>query len=150
MTDIRFYHLETKPLEQALPALLQKIFSKGHRVLLSTPTLGRAQQIDSHLWVYAPETFLPHGLVGEAMDHRQPILISTDTQNTNKADVLVLCDYQTVPENIQDFSMCCDFLNGHDEGAITAARTRWAAYKSMGHTVTYWQQTESEGWREKS
>jgi DNA polymerase III subunit chi len=146
MTEIRFYHLETKPLEQVLPGLLQKMLTKGHRVLLSLGDKTRAAQMDQHLWTFHPETFLPHGLEGEKMAEHQPILISDRPINANRADVLVLYDSKTVPENTSDFAICCDFLDGQDGAAVEHARDRWKTYKSMGHSVTYWQQTQAGGW----
>ena len=64
--------------------------------------------------------------------------------------MLVLCNAQAVPENIADFTLCCDFLNGNDDEAVDAGRARWKEYKAAGHAITYWQQTETGGWEQKA
>jgi DNA polymerase III subunit chi len=150
MSDIRFYHLTTQSLEQVLPAILNKALAGGRRAVVRFSDETEAVRYNDHLWTYAPESFLPHGLSGEEHAALQPVLLTTSAENANGADMLVLCDAKTVPENTAEFSLCCDFLNGQDDESVAAARTRWKAYKDAGHTVTYWQQTDTGGWEQKA
>lgn len=149
-TEVRFYHLQTQSLEQALPALLSKATSGGRRAVVRFEKTGDLRHYDDALWTYTPESFLPHGISGEGHETLQPILLTATAENPNKSDILILCNQQSVPENIADFSLCCDFLDGTDEDAVTHARARWKAYKEAGHEVTYWQQTETGGWDNKA
>jgi DNA polymerase-3 subunit chi len=41
-----------------------------------------------------------------------------------------------------------DLFDGNNPAAVAAARERWRSAKSAGHTLTYWQQTET-GWQSK-
>lgn len=150
MSEIRFYHLFTQSLEQALPAILNKALSTGRKIVVRLPDKNAVEHFDDHLWTYYPDGFLPHGAAGEGYEDRQPVLLTDKTENPNGADMIVLADIQTVPENIADFTLCCDFLNGQNEDSVAAARVRWKAYKDAGHSVTYWQQTENGGWEQKA
>lgn len=150
MSEIRFYHLLTQGLEQALPAILSKAMAGGRRIVVRFADGREVQQFDDHLWTYNPDSFLPHGVAGEAQDKFQPICLTTKAENPNGADMLVLCNQNTVPENIADFTLCCDFLDGRSDEQVEAARARWKAYKEAGHAITYWQQTESGGWEQKA
>jgi DNA polymerase-3 subunit chi len=49
---------------------------------------------------------------------------------------------------LADFDRCLDLFDGNSPEATAAARQRWAAAKSAGHELHYWQQTEA-GWREQ-
>ena len=40
-------------------------------------------------------------------------------------------------------------FDGNDADAVEAARERWRRAKAAGHTLTYWQQTET-GWEKKA
>lgn len=150
MSEIRFYHLLTQGLEQALPAILSKALAGGRRIVVRFAEGRDVQHFDNHLWVYHPDSFLPHGLAGEAHEKLQPVCLTTKAENPNNADMLVLCNQHTVPENIDDFTLCCDFLDGQDDAQVEAGRARWKAYKDAGHSITYWQQTESGGWEQKA
>lgn len=150
MTEIRFYHLHTQTLEQALPAILMKALSGGRRVVVRFADEPSLAQFDDHLWTYHPDAFLPHGVEGGAQDADQPVILTTRESNPNKADMLVLCDQQTVPGNVTEFSLCCDFIDGRDPAAIESGRARWKTCKEAGHALTYWQQTETGGWEQKA
>jgi DNA polymerase-3 subunit chi len=39
-------------------------------------------------------------------------------------------------------------FDGNDPAAVEAARQRWSAAKSAGHSLTYWQQTGA-GWEKR-
>ena len=150
MSEIRFYHLLTQPLERALPAILNKVLSTGRKAVIRFADDKEAAHFNDHLWVYDPNSFLPHGTAKDGHRELQPVFLTAKSENPNNADVLVLCNQQTVPENIADFSLCCDFLNGQDDEAVQLARQRWKTYKEAGHDVTYWQQTETGGWEQKA
>lgn len=149
MTEVRFYHLTTQSLEQALPAILNKALAGGRRAVVRFTDEDEAARYNDHLWTYTPDSFLPHGLSKDAEAAHQPVLLTATSENPNSADMLVLCDFKTVPENASEFSLCCDFLNGQNDESVTAGRTRWKSYKDAGFAVTYWQQTDTGGWEQK-
>lgn len=150
MSEIRFYHMLTQGLDQVLPAILSKAMATGRRIVVRFADSKEAQYYDDHLWTYHPDSFLPHGMAGENHDHLQPICLTSKAENPNEADMLVLCNHHDVPENIAEFSLCCDFLDGRSDDQVEAGRVRWKAYKEAGHEVTYWQQTETGGWEQKA
>lgn len=150
MPEIRFYHLLTQGLEQALPAILMKALSTGRTAVVRLADDKQVRHFDDHLWTFHPDSFLAHGTKGTGHATMQPVYLTAIAENPNKADMLVLCNDQTVPENIEDFSLCCDFLDGQNDESVAAGRERWKAYKEAGYTVTYWQQTDNGGWEQKA
>jgi DNA polymerase-3 subunit chi len=150
MTEIRFYHVTTQTLEQAIPAILTKAYGQERKSVVLFGDSKDMIQFDETLWVAKPDGFLPHGTQKDDYPDLQPIYLTTKAENPNKADLLAMCDIYTVPENISDFSLVCDFLNGRDDDSIAAGRVRWKTYKDAGHSVTYWQQGDTGGWEQKA
>lgn len=150
MTEVRFYHLLTQPLERALPAILNKVVSMGRKAVVRFVTEGEVKHFNEHLWTYDPNGFLPHGAEKDGHREAQPVFLTTKEENPNGADVLVLCNPENAPGDMEGFSLCCDFLNGQNDDSVQSARTRWKIYKEAGHSVTYWQQTDSGGWEQKA
>lgn len=148
VTDVRFYHLERQTLEQALPGLLAKALESGHRILVKTADDRQAERLNDYLWVYDPNSFIPHGTKKDGHGARQPVWLTAGDDNPNNADLLILT-HGAQSENIGQFKRCCAMLDGRDEEAVAAARTQWKKYKDAGFAVTYWQQGE-KGWKEKS
>ena len=100
------------------------------------------------LWTFDPASFLPHGHVRDGFEALQPVWLTTDDENPNGADMLVLADGAS-SSSLKDFGLCCELFDGNDEQAVEAARARWKEYKEQGHNVSYFQQTEEGRWEQK-
>jgi DNA polymerase-3 subunit chi len=143
--DVWFYHLERTGLDQVLPDLLEKTVTRGWRALVRTSGPERIEHLDTWLWAYRDDSFLAHGVEGEPMAERQPILLSGGSDNTNQAQALFLID-GAEPGDLGAFERCILIFDGTDEGAVARARGQWTGFKSAGHAVTYWKQGEQKGW----
>ncbi len=149
MTEVRFYHLTRRTLEQTLPALLEKTLERGWKAVVLTASTERAEQMNLHLWTYKPDGFLPHGTPADGFVERQPVLLTAEDVRPNGADVL----FQTEGAEsalLADYALACDLFDGNDPDAVGAARKRWKRLKDAGHDLTYWQQTERGGWEKKA
>ena len=148
MTDIRFYHLTRKTLEQALPELLEKTLERGWRAVVMAGSNERVEALTQHLWTYRPDSFLPHGNAKDGNTEMQPVWLTMADERPNGADVLFLTDgAQTT--RADEYTRVCEIFDGNDESAVTAARARWKVYKAAGHDVSYWQQGE-RGWTKEA
>lgn len=148
MSEIRFYHLQRVRLDQFLPELLGKALAKGCRILVRTPDEAEAERLSVHLWTHQPDSFLPHGSRKDGAAPRQPIWLGAAADNANGADTLILTGGAEAFD-LENFTLCCELLDGTDEAAVARARSRWSAYKDAGHSVTYWQQGEKGGWEKR-
>ncbi|MDP2205541.1 MAG: DNA polymerase III subunit chi [Alphaproteobacteria bacterium] len=148
MTDIRFYHMITKRLEQALPELLAKAITVQPRIVVKAGSRERIETLDSLLWTFDPAGFLPHGYIRDGSEADQPVWLTTEDDNPNGAKMLVLTDGATSPQ-VADFDLCCELFDGNDDESVAAARARWADYKVAGHDLTYFQQDEQGRWVKK-
>lgn len=148
MTDVRFYHLQQKRLEEALPELVAKALEKKHRILIRAGSRERIEALDAVLWTADPGSFIPHSYVRDGSEKDQPVFLSNDEGNPNNATVLILTD-GAAARDVGSFSLCCDMFDGNDEEAVAGARARWKAYKEGGHGVEYWQQDDTGKWQKK-
>jgi DNA polymerase III subunit chi len=148
MTEIRFYHLLSQPLHQALPALVSKAFENGHRIFIRAPESAHSALSDA-LWGFKPDSFLPHGYEKDSNPADHPIWISENEDNSNLADLLILT-HNMEQDISEEYKLCCDIFDGNNDQDVQAARTRWKLYKNAGHSVTYWQQTQEGGWDKKA
>jgi DNA polymerase-3 subunit chi len=150
MTEMLFYHLQRQPVERVLPALLEKSYERGWKVIVQASTDERVDALDAHLWTYKDDGFLPHGTAREAESMQQPILLTTGEHNPNGATVRFLIDGAPVPEDAEAYERIVLIFDGEDEDAVAAARTRWGEAKAKGFAVTYWQTDEQGRWAKKA
>ncbi len=141
-----FYHLESQPLESVLPVLVEKALSRGWRACLKFSTAERLETIDSALWTYRDESFLPHGTARDGNAERQPVFLTLDDANPNRADVLFLLEAATEPEPTR-FARVIRLFDGADEEAKQLSRQEWRGAKKAGFEVSYWRQDASGAWK---
>lgn len=149
MTEIGFYHLTRTPLEQALPRLLGRVLAGGGRAMLLCRDAERLAALDSALWLSNDPDWLPHGTPATGQAPLQPIWLTDQDGNApNGARFLFLVDGME-SAHLPLFDRVLDLFDGNDEGAVAAARRRWAAAKAAGHGLAYWQQG-ARGWEQKA
>lgn len=147
--EVWFYHLERSGLDQVLPELLEKTLARGWRALVRAPSPERVDQLDGLLWTFRDDSFLPHGVDGEPLADRQPVLITRGTGNPNGAAALFLIDGAET-EDLSGFERCILIFDGGDVAAVEAARNSWGRLKAESRAVTYWRQGEAGGWRKQA
>lgn len=149
MAEILFYHLTESKLEDALPPLLEKSVERGWRVTVQTADAARRDALDTLLWTYRDESFLPHGTDEAPHAADQPVLLTTSDDNPNGATVRFLIDGAAPPASL-DYDRVVFMFDGHDQPQLEAARAEWKRLKGEGHTLTYWQQTPEGRWEKKA
>lgn len=149
MTEVRFYHLQRRTLEQALPKILEKVIERDWRAVVLAGSPERVDALNQHLWTYDPGSFLPHGAARDGFADRQPIWLTVEDENPNNATVLVQVD-GVMSGQLAGFDLVCDLFDGNDEEAVLAARDRWKQCKTAGHGLTYWQQNDRGGWEKRA
>jgi DNA polymerase-3 subunit chi len=144
-----FYHLESQPLQAVLPVLVEKTLARGWRALLRFSTSERLETIDSALWTYRDESFLPHGSTRDGHADRQPALLTLDDANPNGAAVLFLLEAAEEREP-ERFSRVIRLFDGADEEAKALARAEWKRAKAAGFEVSYWRQDAGGAWKKSA
>jgi DNA polymerase-3 subunit chi len=148
VSEVWFYHLQRQTLEETLPTLLEKVLGAGKRAVVVLGSEERVEAVNNLLWSYDDRGFLPHGSARDGFPAEQPVWLTTQDENPNGAQVLVLADGAR-SSRFADFERCLELFDGNDAEAVGAARMRWKAYKEAGHEVAYWQQTPQGKWERK-
>ncbi len=146
MTELGFYHLTRSGLDEALPRLLEKIRSAGHRVVVRPADAERLDQLDRLLWTFRNDSFLPHGTRHDGHAAAQPIWLTTGTDVPNDATVLVLVDGAEAAD-AAGFERVLELFDGRDADAVARARDRWRWAEAQGMDRVYWQQDERGRWQ---
>jgi DNA polymerase III subunit chi len=149
MTEVLFYHLQNMSLESVLPPLLEKSLERGWRVVVQSTSQERTEALDAHLWTYRDDSFLPHATwrAGDAQD--QPIVLTAEEGNPNRANVRFLVDNAALPVDSDAYQRLVLVFNGDDGEALAAARGAWTDCRTRGFEVTYWQADDRGRWQRR-
>ncbi|HLI12465.1 MAG TPA: DNA polymerase III subunit chi [Alphaproteobacteria bacterium] len=148
MTEIWFYHLQRQSLEAVLPALLEKVLAAGKRAVVMLGSEERSEAVNNLLWTYNDRGFLPHGSARDGFPSEQPIWLTTNDENPNNSEILVLTEGAR-SAHLDRYQRCLELFDGNDAEAVASARLRWKSYKEAGHDVAYWQQDARGRWERK-
>ncbi|MBM3560433.1 MAG: DNA polymerase III subunit chi [Alphaproteobacteria bacterium] len=149
MTEIKFYHLVRRRLEDVLPRMLQATLERDRRrAVVMAGSAERVEALADHLWTYDERGFLPHGTKVDGHAALQPVWLTDADENPNGAEVLFLTD-GAVSAHVSGYALVCDIFDGNDDGQVAAARARWTACRDAGHELTHWQETERGAFEKK-
>lgn len=151
MTRIDFYHLQKQSLDNVLPKLVEKAYKLKKNIKITVGNEERVESINSLLWTFDDQKFIPHGSKKDGFSDMQPIFISSDSDNPNKASLLFLVDDADVDiEKISDFERIFYIFDGNSEFSLNKARILWKALKNSNNQINYWQQNNSGFWEQKN
>jgi DNA polymerase III subunit chi len=148
-TEVYFYHLESRTLEEVLPMLLERTLERGWRAAVQAASEERVEALDTLLWTYRDESFLAHGTARDGTAELQPIYLTAAGDNPNGAVVRFLVDGAAF-EDSGSYVRIVFVFDGRDEDAVSQARTAWQRAKDDGYKVSYWQQDAQGRWQQKS
>jgi len=145
VTETLFYHLERRSLEEVLPGLVEKSRQRGWKALIRADTADRADTLDTLLWTYDDQSFLPHAQLGDGEAARQPVLITVEEGNPNAAEIVFFVGGARPSDwaGLSALSRIVMLFDGRDEVALASARVAWKEAKGAGHDVTYWKENLS-------
>lgn len=148
-TEVLFYHLEHQPLDRVLPGLVERTLERGWRAVVQAGTDERLAAIDSLLWTWKEDSFVPHGTEKDGNTEHQPVLLTTSEANPNGAAVRFLVDGATIG-GFEGYVRVVILFDHHDAAAVETARQQWKAVKNSNLPATYWQQSETGRWEKRA
>lgn len=150
MSEVLFFHLQSRPLERVLPTILERALARGQKVVIEVSSAERLSVVDDHLWTYSDESFLPHVAANDPDAPSNPIVLTTKDDNPNAAQVRICADGVRIPVSLQDYERVVLIFDGDDPDALAAAREDWKIVRASGSTASYWQQDEAGRWEKKA
>lgn len=150
MTRYDFYHLQKAPLEQVLPKLCEKAYATGKRIKILVGNDERVEFLNSLLWTYSEESFLPHGSKKDGFASEQPIFLSSTEDNENNAELLILVD-GAMPgiDVLKTYERVLNIFDGNDDISLNNSRDYWKMIKSTDGELHYWQQKDNGSFEQK-
>jgi DNA polymerase III subunit chi len=148
VTEVRFYHLERRRVDQALPGLLERALEEGRRVLVRASSDEMVAALNERLWTYDDASFLPHGAAGDGDPMTQPIFLTSEPDNPNAATMLVRLSGVEADDADEAFDLVVLMFDGRDEAALAHARGEWRRLKDEGRSISYWRESDEGGWEQ--
>lgn len=140
MTRIDFYILPDTTLDARFEfacKLAETIVGKGYRLHIHTQDEAMARALDDQLWVFRPDAYLPHALLGSEHADSVPVTLGWEAPPvTDSATPQAMLNLHSgIPEWFSRFERVAEIINQHQD-VLTAKRECWQTYKQRGYPVT--------------
>ena len=132
MTRIDFYQISGDDAAFTC-RLIDKVYRRGHKIYVHAANEDQASTLDEHLWVYRPDSFIPHAL--QALGTEAPIKIGFDHEPEEHQDVLINLSGK-IPHFFSRFDRVAEVVPV-DQNSRQTARENYAFYKERGYTLNY-------------
>jgi DNA polymerase-3 subunit chi len=132
MTRIDFYQVNG---DQRLFTcrLIDKVYRRGHHVYIHTMDDAEAAKLDEDLWLFRPDSFIPHGLCDQIAG--VPVVIGYDHEPDQHHDVLINLS-GSIPTFFSRFERVAEVVP-EVQTLREAARANYTFYKERGYALEY-------------
>jgi DNA polymerase-3 subunit chi len=137
--------------DRVCAVLLEKIFDSGARSVVYSPLCERTKVLDSFLWTFKQNSFIPHGSSENSPQaDLHPIWLTDKKENPNSAQTLMLIDCCEESSNDEPerlgFSKIIYVVSGSDEDSSKKLRL---FYKSISEFCNskFWLQGKNGDWQ---
>ena len=133
--DIDFYILDTASKQQAwlfACKLVENAYAANESVFICTSSQDEAEKMDSLMWTYRDDSFLPHQIAGENIT--SPILIGMHLPADNAINTFVNLN-NNFPENYGQCKRLIEIVITEPQ-AQASARERYRQYRDANHNLT--------------
>lgn len=129
-----------------IASLGEKLLAQGERLLVVAEDAALLARLDRTLWDQGSASFLPHGIGGGPDDMRQPILLTTGTDASNRARNLLIADGKW-REAALGFERAFYLF---DAAGVDEARSAWRSLAGRAGVERHYWSNQDGRWVEKT
>ena len=136
MTQVDFYLLDEQAGENRqhyVCRLTDKAYRQGRRIYIHTESPAETRMLDSLLWTFRDQSFVPHGVAGLADPEITPVIIG-DTEPPEQVDDVLINLSPRVPPFFSRFQRVAEVVD-HHESAKRTSREHYRFYKDRGYPL---------------
>jgi DNA polymerase-3 subunit chi len=150
MADISVYYPSQTTADKILTKILEKILEQGERALVLVDSEERLSFLNTTLWTYNPNSFLPHGTKEEGQASRQPIWLTLTEENLNEAGVFIGMDGVIPQGDLSAYQRCILIFPQGWEKESPALGEFLRQGKTKGMALTFFRQNPTGAWDSSS
>jgi DNA polymerase-3 subunit chi len=164
MKQFSFYQVMDGLLEKTICQLSEKSYHGNHRVAILSPDLEVQESINKTLWTYSQKQFIPHGSSNDPKPERQPIYLTNEIENPNKATILMMINpssdkiadleklivKNTLKSEFEKFERCMIIFTLSNDSIPTQLHDFQKYLAGNNINYEFFAQTSSGGWAKRT
>lgn len=122
-------------IQQFCCRLAEKAWKLGNTVFIRTEDEQHAQQLDTLMWTYSDDSFLPHTVATTSQQSEVPIVIGTKTQPAHTCDLMINLA-SDIYGQCDDYARIAEIIN-EDEVNKKQGRIRYGQYDKKHYPLNH-------------
>ena len=152
LTEIVIYEFANTEPMKALPALVQKCLEQKWKVVIQCESEQIRDDLNSFLWLFEKNSFLPHGTEADGFSNKQPIFLTCINENPNSANAKIAFGKVDTGEidSISEFDRYMVVVDSKDKETVKVAGEFFQKLSKSGYQAKYQKQNSNGGWSERA
>ena len=135
MTRIDFHSKIPDKLSYAC-RLIRKAQAANTKLVVLAEDREQLNNIDSLLWTFSEQDFLPHVIAGDSLAAQTPIILTDDCEKASPHHHALVNLSRRTPEFFARFERMFELVS-NDEQDLVAGRERYKYYQERGYPLTH-------------
>ena len=135
MTRIDFHSKIPDKLSYAC-RLIRKAQAANTKLVVLAEDREQLNNIDSLLWTFSEQDFLPHVIAGDSLAAQTPIILTDDCEKALPHHHALVNLSRRTPEFFARFERMFELVS-NDEQDLVAGRERYKYYQERGYPLTH-------------
>ena len=136
-TNVLFHHFESIDRREYL-IYVCKLIEKGYKknikpIFIQTGNKQEAEELDTILWTFRQESYVPHIIVDKNINNTQPVQIGWINNDIESPEAIINISDQ-IPQTSNQSNKIHEIIENIDIKK-EKARERWKTYKSYGFNI---------------
>jgi DNA polymerase-3 subunit chi len=116
--------------------LIRKAQAANTKLVVLAEDREQLNNIDSLLWTFSEQDFLPHVIAGDSLAAQTPIILTDDCEKALPHHHALVNLSRRTPEFFARFERMFELLS-NDEQDLVAGRERYKYYQERGYPLTH-------------
>ena len=145
LEKVYFYNSSQRDIIADISWLTEKLYKERNRIVVYCKDQETVELINTFLWRYKEDMFIPHSVEKNEQSIIDPVLITTEVDQNHKHNVLLAINGVLINEkDWLNFSTVYYFFDNKENKEKENARLMWKSFSTLDISCKYWVNKENK------
>ena len=145
LEKVYFYNSSQRDIIADISWLTEKLYKERNRIVVYCKDQETVELINTFLWSYKEDMFIPHSVEKNEQSIIDPVLITTEVDQNHNYNVLLAINGVLINEkDWLNFATVYYFFDYKENKEKENARLMWKSFSALDITCKYWVNKENK------
>ena len=145
LEKVYFYNSSQRDIIADISWLTEKLYKERNRIVVYCKDQETVELINTFLWRYKEDVFIPHSVEKNEQSIIDPVLITTEVDQNHNYNVLLAINGVLINEkDWLNFATVYYFFDNKENKEKENARLMWKSFSTLDISCKYWVNKENK------